>query len=444
MKERLDEEEKYEQAYNMYKRFVPKGEKVKTIQEFIEYEKQPEHVKAGYNADKDYDPDEYYAKHPPEDEEPTEHSGINFEDDFPPEKKDLFETLAKLPEIKGEESVRTPRSDRSPARYDIEGSGLNFGKLKWGSFSRQLKDYNKKHSSKLSLEQFAHMVITSPSHFDKRTLKRAQFYLDIIMHQKSKGKGIVKEDDEEIKSHHNNIMPMIHSVRHSVQHPAMASPHSDFVLTPNAHANIAAFHGGALKDDMMHMYHNVVPKSMRGSVENLGRETARHVLRHPEVKQKRREMREMYDEAVPKDIRRAIRDVAYTGAHHAMEGGSMKTRMQKAFVKVVPNKNVRESLVDLGKTATREVVNSKPVTKVRRQVRDEYNEAVPQSLKDPLKDLGKATLEYGKKKAGYGKGLKGSKEMKDKMARLRAMKRSRGGAIPAPPSRSPITDPSLI
>jgi hypothetical protein len=378
--------------------------------------------------------------------EPDPNASIDFEEDFGDKPFDPFETPYEEPPspTSTEVSFGSTASNytpRSPARYESEGSGLNFGKLKWGSFSRQLKDYNKKHSSKLSLEQFAHAVISSPKHFDKRTQKRARFYLDIILHQK--GKGL------ELKSHHNNIMPMIHSVRHSVQHPAMASPHPDFVLTPNAQANIAAFHGGALKDDMMHMYHRAVPKTMRASVEHLARETGKHVLRHPEVKKARKQIREKYESVVPKEMRPAIAKVAYTGLHHAMEGngmecGSLKTRMQKTFNKVVPNKKIRESLVDLGKTATREVVNSSPVTKIRRKVRDEYNKAVPQALKDPLEDLGKATLAYGKRKAGYGKGLKGSQEMKDKMARLRAMKRSRGGAIPAPPSRSPITDPSLL
>jgi hypothetical protein len=58
--------------------------------------------------------------------------------------------------------------------------------------------------------------------------------------------------------------------------------------------------------------------------------------------------------------------------------------------------------------------------------------------------LGKAT--------GYGLGsgmkrphlVKGSKEAKEYMASIRRKKGSKGGAIPAPHSRSPITDPSLL
>jgi hypothetical protein len=487
IKERLEEEaeydfkqkQKYGEKYELYKQLMIKqGHEPMGFEEYVddveleEADVRPEHEKAGYGPDDDDDEkwdqptpqdqypeayDQYLASKPTnpitfddfatqlaeQDQKQRQHPfGINFEEDFPePNPQDLFETLANM----SDES-----SDEEPLGEVLKkpsGSGL-----KEGSFSHQLQNHNKKHSSKMGLEHFAHMVITSPKHFDKRALKQAQFYLDIIMHQKSKGKGIVKED-EELKSHDSNIMPMIHSVRHSVQHPAMASPHPDFVLTPNARANMAAFHGGALKDDMMHMYHRAVPKSMRSSVEHLARETGKHVLRHPEVKKARKHIREKYESIVPRELRPAIANVAYTGMHHAMEGngmecGTLKTRMQRTFNKVVPNKKIRKSLVDLGKAATHEIVNSAPVKKIRRQVKEKYDKVVPDSLKSPLEDLGKATFAYGKRKAGYGLGCgikKGSQEMKDKMARLRAMRgKSRGGAIPAPPSRSPITDPSLI
>jgi hypothetical protein len=46
---------------------------------------------------------------------------------------------------------------------------------------------------------------------------------------------------------------------------------------------------------------------------------------------------------------------------------------------------------------------------------------------------------------GLGRLKKGSKEAKEHMARIRGMKgKSKGGKIPSPPSRSPITDPSLL
>jgi paraquat-inducible protein B len=208
--------------------------------------------------------------------------------------------------------------------------------------------------------------------------------------------------------------------------------------------NIHAFHGGALRKDMSHVYHSLVPESMRESVSDLGREAVKHVLRNKRVKKARSEARQKYEEIVPEDMRESVGKVAKAGLRHALDGGSMKTRAQKAFVKVVPNKAIRKSLVDLGKTATHEAVNAKPVTKVRRQIRDKYNESVPQSLKEPLKDLGEASLKYGKKKMGYGL-KKGSAEMKERMAKLRAMRKKKmtGGDLP-PRSRSYITSPELL
>jgi len=235
-------------------------------------------------------------------------------------------------------------------------------------------------------------------------------------------------------------------MRRLAQHPALMSPAPEFVSHPNATMNIHAFHGGALRKDLSHIFHKVVPESMRESVVNLGREAGREVLRQPAVKKLRKQAKAKYEEVVPKSMRGSVENLGRAGLKHVMDGGSMKSDLQKTFNKVVPSKRVRKSLVDLGKTAVNEVVNSKPVTKVRRQVRDKYNKAVPQSLKAPLEELGKAGLEYGKKKAGYGKGLtKGSPEMKAKMAKLRAMRKKKmtGGDL-EPRSRSYITDPSLL
>ena len=59
--------------------------------------------------------------------------------------------------------------------------------------------------------------------------------------------------------------------------------------------------------------------------------------------------------------------------------------------------------------------------------------------------LDKANLGFGLNKKGARRFVKGSKEAKDYMASIRRKKSGmRGGMIPAPPSRSYITDPSLI
>jgi hypothetical protein len=235
-------------------------------------------------------------------------------------------------------------------------------------------------------------------------------------------------------------------MRRLAQHPALASPPPDFVSHPNATANVMAFHGGALRKDISHMFERVVPQSMRKSVTDFGREAGREVLRHPEVKKLRKQAKAKYEEIVPKSMRGSVENLGRAGLKHALDGGSMKSDLQKTFNKVVPSKRIRKSLVDLGKAGVNEVVNSAPVKRLRKKVADKYNKVVPDSLKDPLENLAKAGLGEAKRRYSGGKGLtKGSPEMKAKMAKLRAMRKKKmtGGDL-EPRSRSYITDPSLL
>jgi hypothetical protein len=230
-----------------------------------------------------------------------------------------------------------------------------------------------------------------------------------------------------------------------ISHPALESPRPEFVNTPNAQMNIHAFHGGALRQDISHMFERAVPKSMRHSVTELAKSAGREVLRQPGVKKLRKQAKAKYEEIVPQSMRGSVENLGRAGLKHMMDGGSMKSDLQKAFKKVVPSKKIRKSLVDLGKAGVNEVVNSAPVKRLRKKVADKYNKIVPDSLKDPLEGLAKAGLGEIKQRAGYGKGLKGSPEMAAKMAKLRAMRKKKitGGDMP-PRSRSYITSPELI
>lgn len=234
-------------------------------------------------------------------------------------------------------------------------------------------------------------------------------------------------------------------MRRLAQHPALMSPAPEHVNTPNAQMNIHAFHGGSLRKDASHLFERVVPQSMRKSVTDFGREAGKEILRQPGVKKLRKRAKAKYEEIVPQSMRSSVENLGRAGLKHALDGGSMKSDLQSAFKKVVPSKKIRKSLVDLGKAGVNEVVNSAPVKKLRRKVADKYNKIVPDSLKDPLEGLAKAGLGEVKRRAGYGKGLKGSPEMAAKMAKLRAMRKKKitGGDMP-PRSRSYITSPELI
>jgi hypothetical protein len=70
------------------------------------------------------------------------------------------------------------------ARFDVvlKGAGvIDFEDMKWGSFSKQLKVYNTQHKKNLDLHNFAMMILANPDKFKERTIKRARFYINVIL-----------------------------------------------------------------------------------------------------------------------------------------------------------------------------------------------------------------------------------------------------------------------
>ena len=68
----------------------------------------------------------------------------------------------------------------SDSDSETKGEGINFNKIKWGTFTRQFKEYKKKHPSIKSLEQFAHYIINNKKDFQEKTFRRAEFYLNVL------------------------------------------------------------------------------------------------------------------------------------------------------------------------------------------------------------------------------------------------------------------------
>jgi hypothetical protein len=64
---------------------------------------------------------------------------------------------------------------------------IDFDEMKWGSFTDQMKAYNREHDSNHTLEQFAKLVLSGKGNFRERTKDRARFYLNVILKQKSGG-----------------------------------------------------------------------------------------------------------------------------------------------------------------------------------------------------------------------------------------------------------------
>jgi hypothetical protein len=100
------------------------------------------------------------------------------------------EKMRKRTAIKmAEKDVRYDVSSGSSESDDMEGEGISKGKIdfediKWGSFTEQLNAYNSGKSKKLSLEDFAKMILKDPSKYKAKTLKRARFYLNVLIKKK--------------------------------------------------------------------------------------------------------------------------------------------------------------------------------------------------------------------------------------------------------------------
>ena len=74
--------------------------------------------------------------------------------------------------------------------YLKEGQGLpDYEDLNWGSLTKQFKAFKTSHPNINSLEKFAKYIIGNKDEFQEKTIKRANFYLNVIL----KGKGL--EDD---------------------------------------------------------------------------------------------------------------------------------------------------------------------------------------------------------------------------------------------------------
>lgn len=68
----------------------------------------------------------------------------------------------------------------------LGGGAIDFEDMNWGSLTEQMKAYNSQHSKDLDLEGFARMIIADPSKFQKKTLQRARFYLNVLLPKKKK------------------------------------------------------------------------------------------------------------------------------------------------------------------------------------------------------------------------------------------------------------------
>jgi hypothetical protein len=82
--------------------------------------------------------------------------------------------------------AKAPAKAVAPAKVGkgLPTSTIDFEDINWGSLTEQMKAYNSQHSKDFDLEGFARMIIADPSKFQKRTLKRARFYINVLLPKK--------------------------------------------------------------------------------------------------------------------------------------------------------------------------------------------------------------------------------------------------------------------
>ena len=224
--------------------------------------------------------------------------------------------------------------------YGVEKIGWE--DIKWGSFTEQFKRYKQEHpNSKIDdLEEFAHYILTEhhTHKFQPRTLKRARFYLNVILKKKS---------------------------QHSIDMPRKSK-----------HA-----HGGAIVKMPDGTYHGVGSDSPEWEPMTHPAQVSPmpHLVGLP---------RPLHNPLVP--------TTTGTGIHHHHYHG--------------------------------------------RGLIDEVRGLLGMGLIDEARALLGVGLYGGGLYAGSGTGLYGGSII-DQIGHAKKMK---GGRVPAPPSRSPITDPSLL
>jgi len=161
------------------------------------------------------------------------------------------------PEEEIEENYADPKFLAKLEKQGSEGYGLDLSHIKWGSLTQQFNEYKKTHPEIKSLEEFAHHIVSNPNKFHKRTLKRANFYKNVLQ-----GKGLKEGDsdsDEEIISH-NNIMPMM---RPTCIHPALES--STMTMNPGAYNNIKPLMGHLIGEGVGKHVHRLEHNGMTSS-----------------------------------------------------------------------------------------------------------------------------------------------------------------------------------
>jgi hypothetical protein len=337
--------------------------------------------------------------------------------------QDAHKILEGFPRLRRTLNTLTDIAGR--ANVVLEGGDLpDWEHLNWGSFTKQFERYNEEHPDNgiEDLEHFARSILANPKEYQPRTLKRARFYLNVILKK---------------KSHHNNIMPS-----HRINGGAVIGlPVSNAVIRP-AVWNGAGYENGKLMGADPRTWspmpiHANHPNAMDTIFHDPnGHPSASGIHHHHHY--------HMGGMGFFDDIGRAF-DPKQNGVAKAFDPN--QNGVAQAFA---PNgsaeqfgKQVASTLIHKGLPIAGQVAGST----LGNFLAPELGGLGGFALGQAGKAGGNALGDLIGKETGYGlkpkRLVKGSAEAKAFMASIRK-KKMKGGDIPAPRSRLPITDPSML
>jgi len=313
------------------------------------------------------------------------------------------------------------------ANVILEGGKLpdypDWENMKWGSFTKQFERYNEEHPDNEieDLEHFAKSILANPKEYQPRTLKRARFYLNVILKK---------------KSHSNNIMPS-----HRMNGGAVSIPLSNAVMRPAVWTGAGYENGNLIGADPrvrspmpIHAHHPNAVDTIFHDPNHPSAGGGIHHHHHYHI-----DGMGFFDFLDPNKngVAQAL-DPNRNGLADAFKAGGSAEN----FGKQVASTLIHKGLPVVGQVAGNALGDL---------LMPETGGLGGMALGQAGKAGGNALGDLIGKETGYGlkkpkRFVKGSKEAKEFMASIRKKRSKRiyGGNIPEPPSRSPITNPSLL
>jgi hypothetical protein len=335
--------------------------------------------------------------------------------------QDAHKILEGFPRLRRTLNTLTDIAGR--ANVVLEGGDLpDWEHLNWGSFTKQFERYNQEHPDNEieDLEHFARSILANPKEYQPRTLKRARFYLNVILKK---------------KSHHNNIMPS-----HRLNGGAIVGlPVSNAVMRPAVmpykNGNLMGADPRTWSPMPIHALH---PNAMDTIFHDPnGHPSASGIHHHHHYHIAGEGMWDWLDpkkngveKAFTQDIPKAFEPV--------------KQVAEQTFTPQL-GKDIASTLIHKGLPIAGQVAGSTLGNFLAPELGGLGGVALGQAGKaggNALGDLIGKETGYGLKKPK--RLVKGSAEAKAYMASIRKKKGMKGGDIPAPRSRNVITDPSML